>query len=284
MDHLESIIEKNQKNYITLTMLLIMLENFIQSMNNKNTYHGLCLNEIAEEFLSCRHQFNQKKVFSASYVHRHCKENGFLSSNNNRYVLNAELIQNRTEAELISLKTKIFDLLAFETNLLVETAIEIEHLMLENNRLKSYKYLLESIESTDFKKCRQLFEIISYAILKVYFENFGFGLKRFSTTFTNDGGMDFISNFGFFSISVQKADKKLKRLLADNPGVIKVLVTDNLNERQKISLLSNSDLTEIISIDDLKNHFLNRIYNMDRYKPLLIRILETMQSEFHREM
>jgi hypothetical protein len=40
----------------------------------------------------------------------------------------------------------------------------------------------------------EVFEVVSFAVLREYFRTFGFSLQRFSTTHANDGGMDFVAS------------------------------------------------------------------------------------------
>jgi hypothetical protein len=51
----------------------------------------------------------------------------------------------------------------------------------------------------------EMFEVVSFAVLREYFRTFGFSLQRFSTTHANDGGMDFVAGEAIYQVTTDES-------------------------------------------------------------------------------
>ena len=60
----------------------------------------------------------------------------------------------------------------------------------------------------------EIFEVVSFAVLREYFRTFGFSLQRFSTTHANDGGMDFVAADAIYQVTTDESIQKVRRDLA----------------------------------------------------------------------
>jgi hypothetical protein len=109
----------------------------------------------------------------------------------------------------------------------------------------------------------QIFEVVSFAVLHVYFFVLGFSLRRFSTTFANDGGMDFISERGIYQVTTGPTRTKIERDVAKLPKTARVLVAPAFSDTLRIVAQAHSTVLELIDRDDLRCHFLHWLYKKD---------------------
>ena len=130
----------------------------------------------------------------------------------------------------------------------------------------------------------EMFEVVSFAVLREYFRTFGFSLQRFSTTHANDGGMDFVGGEAIYQVTTDESIQKVRRDLAKAPGTKRVLVRPNTTPA--IDELCKGDVLETIELEDLLNHFIAWLLARDtRSKQAghLQRVLEIALAEFRRE-
>lgn len=278
------LIEKFKRSFTTLASLKVILDDYQKQFEAGEAYAGMSMREISAAYRSYKEQFRRRENFAASYVQRHCKAGDLFVEENNRYKIRPELVQGESDAAIADYQAAIFNFLALETDRLVERNIEIERLILENDSKATFAFIHSLYESEDFRNYGQLFEIVSYAILKMYFEHFGFILNRFSTTFSNDGGMDFIASAGIYQVTTQVNDKKVIGDLCKQKGTKKVLVFSKLTDKQFQHYLAQDGVTDIITGQDLKTHFLGWLSSREAFKPTIYRVLEVIQQEFKREL
>jgi len=127
----------------------------------------------------------------------------------------------------------------------------------------------------------QNFEIVSFAILKQFYIMRGFNLKRFSTTFANDGGMDFIGENAIYQVTVVMNLKKFNEDIVKLPKVKRILVYKELIKDIDDSFFNDELILDVINLEKLNNHLL--YINSSRNKKFLKDVIETMISEFERE-
>ncbi len=130
----------------------------------------------------------------------------------------------------------------------------------------------------------EMFEVVSFAVLREYFRTFGFSLQRFSTTHANDGGMDFVGGEAIYQVTTDESVQKVRRDLAKAPGTKRVLVRPTATP--DVDELYKGDVLETIELKDLLNHFISWLFARDtRSKQArhLQRVLEIALAEFRRE-
>jgi hypothetical protein len=130
----------------------------------------------------------------------------------------------------------------------------------------------------------EMFEVVSFAVLREYFRTFGFSLQRFSTTHANDGGMDFVGGEAIYQVTTDESVQKVRRDLAKSPGTKRVLVRPSMTAA--IANLCEGDVLETIELKDLLNHFIAWLLARDtrsRQARHLQRVLEIALTEFQRE-
>ena len=130
----------------------------------------------------------------------------------------------------------------------------------------------------------EMFEIVSFAVLREYFRTFGFSLHRFSTTHANNGGMDFVASEAIYQVTVDESITKVRKDLAKSPGTKRVLVRPTASD--DVIRLCNSEVLEVIDLQDLRNHFLAWLLQRDtriNNAHHLQHILNIALNEFRRE-
>jgi hypothetical protein len=130
----------------------------------------------------------------------------------------------------------------------------------------------------------EIFEVVSFAVLREYFRTFGFSLQRFSTTHANDGGMDFFAGDAIYQVTTDESIEKLRRDLRKAPGTKRVLVRPTVTE--EILELGEDKVLETIELKDLLSHFITWLLGRDNRSKRshhLQRVLQVALEEFRRE-
>jgi hypothetical protein len=130
----------------------------------------------------------------------------------------------------------------------------------------------------------EIFEVVSFAVLREYFRTFGFSLQRFSTTHADDGGMDFVAADAIYQVTTDQSIQKVRRDLAKAPGTKRVLVRPTVTP--EVTQLCEDDVLEAIELKDLLNHFIAWLLERDtraKQSKHLQRVLEVALEEFRRE-
>jgi hypothetical protein len=130
----------------------------------------------------------------------------------------------------------------------------------------------------------EIFEVVSFAVLREYFRTFGFSLQRFSTTHANDGGMDFFASDAIYQVTTDASVEKLRRDLRKAPGTNRVMVRPTVTE--EILELGEDSVLETIELKDLLSHFIMWLLVRDKRSKRpdhLQRVLQIALEEFRRE-
>jgi hypothetical protein len=127
----------------------------------------------------------------------------------------------------------------------------------------------------------QYFEITTFAILKVYFESFGFLLNRFSTTFANDGGMDFVGQQGIYQVAVNMNEKKFNEDIIKTPNIQRVIVFKELVKNFDVTLFSHPLILRVVDMPMLES-ILDDLCKIE-HQAYLKRIINTITHELSRE-
>jgi hypothetical protein len=209
----------------------------------------------------------------------------FLEAVDNRYKIREHLLAAVSITDLEQLRSDLMESLrtAYEKrqavikNLMVACALPAE-------RIKERHALVDSYLSQLTGNHGEMFEVVSFAILREYFRTFGFSLQRFSTTHANDGGMDFVGGEAIYQVTTDESIQKLRRDLAKAPGTKRVLVRPTVTPA--ITELCEGDVLETIELKDLLTHFISWLLTRDTRSNQarhLQRVLEIALVEFRRE-
>jgi len=126
------------------------------------------------------------------------------------------------------------------------------------------------------------FEIVTFALLRIYFSSFGFLLNRFSTTFANDAGMDLIGQQAVYQVTVNMNKKKFEEDIVKTPDIRRIIVYKEVVKGFDTRLFNNPLVSRVITLSDLESYLDN--LSKYEYQDYLGKVLETMKHELEREL
>lgn len=277
--NLKILIDKQKTNFSVIMTFYVLLADYRQSIANSRDYQGLLSREIRSAYNLIATEYG-KKAFANSYVQRHTKTNDFFLEDQSRYKIRPELL----EGLVLDKVDEILKMIKFNFQKYIQERLEvirsIENLKESEFDEDSLKKALSALLTKDGFNKGQLFEIISFSILREYFSTFGFTLNRFSTTFSNDGGIDFIAQDCVYQVTHAPTVKKIETDLRKLPEIKRVIVLPKLSESIRKILVESELVKGVITSEDLMNHFLPRLLNMEISK----RLFETIIFELNREI
>jgi len=276
---MNKLIEKHKYNFSVIFTFYVVLKDYVDNLSNQKTWKGLLSSEIRNLYNNIAKEYG-KKDFANSYLQRHTKTNDFFIESESLYKIRPELIEKLS----IESAAQILENIKTDYNSFLERRMEV---IAEIEKLKNiikdknnFRNSLNELMKVDGFNKGQLFEIISYSILNEYFKSFGFSLNRFSTTFSNDGGIDFIAQNCVYQVTYNPSKKKIEGDLEKLPEVNRVMVLPKLKKEIKDIIKQNDLVLGTITQDELLNHFFPRIYNMG----LSERLIDTIIFELTREL
>lgn len=280
--NLERQVEKNRKKFTTLVTLLQILDGHIAAIEAGNDmFSGLTRSQIGRGYSRTSQQYRRNSQFAPSYVQRHLGPSGLYEEVDGRFSIQRSLLRNLNKDDLLRISRKVHDLLSESVGLLDGIVTQIREAIDSNDLDRQKRFVIELLASKIGNQGRN-FEIMSFAILSVYFRCLGFTLNRFSTTFANDGGMDFVSSNGIYMVTASPTEAKLKSDLAKLPDTERVLVVPSVRSLSD----QNGVVSEMIDRDDLVDHFLEWLYQRDRTRQTsrhLHEVLKTANKQYRRE-
>ena len=265
-----------------LGIALPVLSAQIDAMKSGSDSKGLTEKQIEIAFRDLNLKF-AKSDYHSTYLHRALAR--FLEPSGNRYRIRKQLLVNTSLADLEQLRLDLLESLrtAYEKRQAVIKKL-VDTCSLPVERIEERYALVDSYLSQLTGNRGEMFEVVSFAVLREYFRTFGFSLQRFSTTHANDGGMDFVGGEAIYQVTTDESIQKVRRDLAKAPGTKRVLVRPTLTPA--VGELCKGDVLETVELKDLLNHFISWLLARDtRSKEArhLQRVLEIAPAEFRRE-
>ncbi len=267
-----------------LYVALPILAEHRRALETERVCPGLAERAIVKVFRELARQYGQSD-YHPTYIQRRLGPTGFLEVVGSQYRFRSALMAGLTAsriddlcAELIlSLKT------AFERRQTVIRELE-RAVSLPPQQIQERQDLVVSYLNQVVGNGGEMFEVVSFAVLREYFRTFGFSLQRFSTTRANDGGMDFVAGEAIYQVTADESAGKVRRDLAKSPGTKRVLVRPTTSE--EIVRLCDSEVLETIELRDLLEHFVAWLLARDarsRKARHLQQVLQIALEEFRRE-
>ena len=142
-------------------------------------------------------------------------------------------------------------------------------------------YVAEMLTDREAVKRGQAFEVASFAVLNTYLYALGFSLNRFSTTYSNDGGIDFVAQNAVYQVTTKLSERKFDEDIKKVTGKERVLIYKDLTRDFNMEHLNHDLVINHIGKDELLG-FLDYLVtkNADRFLHL---VLNVMKAEFLRE-
>jgi hypothetical protein len=178
--------------------------------------------------------------------------------------------------------------------------IDKKYLAYEEKRLQFYSEIIAQKESTieqktnfiktmllhrETEKKGQTFEVTAFAILKVFYSNRGFELNRFSTIYSNDGGIDYTSQTCIYQVTTLLNDTKFNEDIKKAPLKNRIFVFRNISPTFNKDLFDNDLVLDYIDTDDLLGHlnYLTTKKPQVNTNKIIDVILYEFQREFHKD-
>lgn len=249
---------------------------------DSESFGGLTERQIEGGFRELSSRFVRSEYHS-TYLHRALAR--FLVASDNRYRIRDALLAGVPVIELKQLRRELVESLrsAYERRKAVIAKL-VEACSLPTAQIDERYALIDSYLQQLAGSQGEMFEVVSFAVLREYFRTFGFSLQRFSTTHANDGGMDFVGGEAIYQVTTDESLQKIRRDLAKAPGTKRVLVRPSLGG--VTSDMRQHNVLEVIELKDLLNHFISWLMSRDRKSKQALhlqRVLEIALAEFRRE-
>jgi len=267
-----------------LGVAIPILQDFVRASSEGRLSDGLTEREIEEGFRKLAAEFIHSD-FHSTYIARRLGSAGFLDLAGGRYRLRSALLADTTVEEVDQLRQELLESLrsAYEQRQAAIKRLE-EICRLPTDRVAERVSLVEEYLSQLTGNRGEMFEVVSFAVLREYFRTFGFSLQRFSTTHANDGGMDFVAADAIYQVTTDESMEKLRRDLRKAPGTKRVLVRPTMTP--EMLELGEDKVLETIELKDLLGHFITWLLGRDNRSKRsnhLQRVLEVALEEFRRE-
>jgi len=226
-----------------------------------------------------------RSQFHTTYLVRPLGTGGFLDLRDGFYRFRPHLIDGMSAPDLVRLRDELLQTLQDATDRRRADIAKLSHAcQLPLERLDERRGLVEEYLKNFNGNLGENFEIISYAVLREYFASFGFRLQRFSTTHSNDGGMDYVGGDCIYQVSTDGGLDKLEGDMAKAPDIKRVIVRPQLAEAAR----ERADETEVARIEmaDLLTHFVGWLIGRDATSKRarhMQGILQVALAEFRRE-
>lgn len=256
----------------------------IDSLRSNTIFRGLTEQEITTGFRDLCSQYLSSD-YHPTYIQRRLGPKGFLAITGERYRFRDELLSGLTLVQLEQLHDELRASLqsAAAQRAAMIKAIE-DTCSLPVGEIEARNRLITEFIAQIKGNRGEVFEVISFAVLREYFRCFGFSLQRFSTTHANDGGMDFIGGDAIYQVTCDESNQKIKRDLRKAPGIKRVLVRPVISDDVLNEL--GEQVLDTVEIKDLLNHFVAWLLSRDnrsRSAAHLQQVLSRACEEFKRE-
>ena len=283
-DDLCTMLRRHLGQRTVLGVAIPVLAGHIAAAKTSDSFAGLTEREIQMGYRELAGKYI-KSDYHSTYVQRPLGRRGFLELVGGRYRLRPTLTDGPSLAELERLHA---DLVASLKNAREQRETAIRRLQqtceLPHDCIAERRALVDAYLSQLTGNRGEMFEVVSFAVLREYFRTFGFSLQRFSTTHANDGGMDFVASEAIYQVTVDENAQKVRKDLRKAPGTKRVLVRPTAVP--EVAALCGEDVLEIIELKDLLSHFVAWLLGRDARANRamhLQQILLIALDEFRRE-
>jgi hypothetical protein len=277
-----TVLRKYLRQGTNLGVAIPVLSAHIDAARGGKRPAGLTEKQIQAKFRELSAKFFNSE-YHPTYLHRAVGR--FLVALEDRYGIRKELLSGVSVADLERLRLELLDSLraAYEERQAVITKLK-ETCSLPDGQIKERYDLIASYLRQLGGNRGEMFEVVSFAVLREYFRTFGFSLQRFSTTHANDGGIDFVGGDAIYQVTADVSLQKLRRDLAKAPGTKRVLVRPG--PATGTAEMRDGNILEVIELKDLLSHFISWLMARDRESKQaahIQRVLKTALREFRRE-
>ncbi|SFH39317.1 hypothetical protein SAMN05660649_05035 [Desulfotomaculum arcticum] len=275
---LSSYITKRIKEATVILCFRILLQDIIENGRESS----MTKSQIEKQF-NKKHYLYGISRFRTDYVLRQAGfDHNAIDQKNDNFFIKPSFLQGLSKKDLTQIALYIdayWNQISIEQKQLLD---EIESHLLDNGNTEgNIEFIKEMLLTRETRKKGQCFEVTSFSILKIYLRNLGFELNRFSTTYSNDGGIDFAAQLAVYQVTTKLDDKKFEEDLNKVPLKERVMVFKETTGTFDHNKLKHELVLDYISIEELLN-FLEYMVRKNAERNIRD-ILEVMLHEFQRE-
>ena len=276
---LSNYLDRRMKQGTVILCFKILLENAISNGISSTMTKA----EINKEF-DQQHKNFGVGTFRSDYLLRQTSKSDLnaigVKSDNSTFYIREEFLKDLSTEDIETISKGIEE---FYENLTQEHKRLFKQIegALKLNIAGRKKFILKMLLEQETDKKGQSFEVTAYAILKAFYRIRGFELNRFSTVYSNDGGIDFTSQMAVYQVTTNLSNKKFDEDLDKAPLKYRVFVYKTAASGFDTSRFDNDLVLDHISSDDLVKHLEYLLEKRpDKNSELILKVIE---SEFIRE-
>lgn len=237
--------------------------------------------EIKSEFNAVCTQYGITR-FRSDYVLRQCgRDTNGITQEGDHFFIKQEYLQGMSNDDFDNIIQQID---AHWGNIQNQQRLLLTSLqqLLNSGQIDEQKqYIVNMLTAAETVKKGQAFEVASFSVLSIYLSSLGFTLHRYSTTYSNDGGIDFGAQNVIYQVTTNLSESKFQEDLKKAPGMKRIFVYRAISRNFNPNNFENELVVNHISKDDLCA-LVDYLSNKNSAKFLCL-ILNTMLAEFKRE-
>lgn len=274
---LTAYLERRINEATVILSFRILLEDIIRN----GPTSSLTKTQIETEFNRQHHRYGIS-TFRRDYVLRQSgNDENAISQQNNQFFIKPDFIEGMNIEDFREVATLIDQhwnsLNEEQSRFLAEIELQLE------NILEVKKAFIEEILlRIDTRKKGQCFEVASFSILKVYLQNRGFELNRYSTVYSNDGGIDFTAQNAVYQVTTKLDNRKFQEDIKKVPLKHRIFVFKDMASNFDTTQFNNDLILDYIGPAELIN-YLNYLSERQHAERNMNKIIENILYEFRRE-
>lgn len=241
---------------------------------------GMKKADIGKAFNSLNKDFGVQR-FRTDYILRQTgKKDNVIEEKDNLFSIKDEVLKSLTKEDINLIISQIDN--KYLTNREYRKVFMKELNQARDLNISDKKEFIESmLLSRETEKKGQCFEVTAFAILKAFYAIRGFEINRFSTVYSNDGGIDYTSQSAVYQVTTLLSDSKYLEDISKVPLKNRVFVYKTAVQQFDFSKMKDNLVLDYINSEDLLNHL---DYLFDK-KPEAnsAMIIDTIIAEFKRE-
>lgn len=237
--------------------------------------------QIETEFNRVHTQYGIE-TFRRDYVLRQCgRDRNAIDQHDDLFFIKPNFLEGMVDDDFAAVLDRIDTHWGAFQNQQQRMIDEIQSLIDNGTIEEKRTYVAEMLTDREAVKRGQAFEVASFAVLNTYLYALGFSLNRFSTTYSNDGGIDFVAQNAVYQVTTKLSERKFDEDIKKVTGKERVLIYKDLTRDFNMEHLNHDLVINHIGKDELLG-FLDYLVakNADRFLHL---VLNVMKTEFLRE-
>lgn len=237
--------------------------------------------EIEAEFNAACEQYGVTR-FRSDYVLRQCgRDTNGITQEDGHFFIKPEFLQGMSNNDFEHIIQQIDAHWGNVQGQQERLLLSLQRLLDNGHADEQKQYIINMLTETETIKKGQAFEVASFSVLSIYLSSLGFTLHRYSTTYSNDGGIDFGAQNVIYQVTTNLSESKFQEDLKKAPGMKRIFVYRAISRNFNPNNFENELIVNYISKDELcalVSYLSDK--NSAKFLPA---ILNTMLDEFRRE-